>query len=115
MAEYDGVFPPIPPPTEEGRMPKLAFDQSSCRIYHLQDRLFNRPNAELRLRVMASINRNSPLECVVADIMSMLLGDSTVETVYMASLCELDCCISSNGHDGYFSFRVHGFDDKLPR
>jgi nardilysin len=34
LASYDLVFPPIPPPTEAGRLPQLAFDLGSCRLHH---------------------------------------------------------------------------------
>lgn len=41
----------------------------------------------------------------------MLVSDAITETAYMASVCELGSSILV--HDGGFTFRVHGFDDKL--
>ena len=112
-SQYDVVFPPIPPAKPPNHLPSLAFSRNGCRLFHLQDRLFNRPNTELRLKVMTSLNRMSALECTVADILVRVIADSLTETTYLASLCDLEYRIEACKSDGYFGFRFYGFNDKL--
>ena len=80
-------------------------------MWHLQDRTFKRPIAELRLLLHCGQANKSPLHSACSSLLIMLVSDAMTETAYMASVCELGSSIVVN--DGGFSLRVHGFDDKL--
>jgi len=108
----DKMFPPIPPAPPATRLPQVVFDKASVKVHHLQDRLFNRPQSELRVKLMPDIDRSSPLEAACGDLLQMLVADAVTETVYMASVCELFYDLSHSS-DGYFSFKFNGFNDKL--
>eukprot|EP00934_Nitzschia_sp_Nitz4_P008589 Nitzschia sp. Nitz4//scaffold226_size53432//33390//40437//NITZ4_006704-RA/size53432-augustus-gene-0.57-mRNA-1//1//CDS//3329542760//8579//frame0 len=103
-------FPPIPPPAPESRLPKLVCSTQTLKLWHLQDRTFKRPIADLRLQLNCEANK-TPLHKACADLLVYLVCDALTETAYMASVCELSSALSSN--DGGFYMRVHGFDDKL--
>ena len=81
------------------------------KLFHLQDRTFKRPIAELRLQLHCGAANISALHGACADLLVYLVSDSLTEISYMASVCELGSSLSAN--DGGFSMRVHGFDDKL--
>uniref|UniRef100_A0A7S4UXX9 Peptidase M16 C-terminal domain-containing protein n=2 Tax=Ditylum brightwellii TaxID=49249 RepID=A0A7S4UXX9_9STRA len=104
-------FPPIPPPLPESRLPQLVVDTQALRLWHLQDRTFKRPIAELRLKVICSHANKTPLHKACADLFVTLCQDAVTEISYLASVCELGSSISST--DQGFSLRVHGFDHKL--
>ena len=80
-------------------------------MWHLQDRKFRRPIAELRLKIICAHGNESPLYRACGDLLAILCQDTTTETCYLASVCELESSISST--DFGFTIRVHGFDDKL--
>ena len=108
----DGLhFPHVPPPLPTSRLPKLVHDTQLLKVWHLQDRKFKRPIAELRLQITCSSANKTPLHRACADLLAILLHDVTTETSYMASVCELGCEIQSN--DLGFGIRVYGFDDKV--
>jgi nardilysin len=111
--EDDKSFPPIPPAPPPTRLPQIAFDSPSVRLHHLQDRLFNRPQSELRIKLMHSVDRSNPLEAACGDLLQMLVADAVTETVYMASVCELFYDMT-HLYDGYFTFKFNGFSEKLP-
>ena len=111
--EDDKSFPPVPPAPSASRLPQLVFNKPTVKLHHLQDRLFNRPQSVLRLKLMPSIDRSSALESACGDLLQMLVADAVTETVYMASVCELFYDMNHT-YDGYFSFKFHGFNDKLP-
>lgn len=81
------------------------------KLWHLQDRTFKRPTAELRLQLNCADANKSPLHAACADILVYLISDTLTETAYLASVCELGSSLSVN--DGGLAMRVHGFDDKL--
>mmetsp|Transcript_15601 Transcript_15601/g.21691 ORF Transcript_15601/g.21691 Transcript_15601/m.21691 type:complete len:742 (-) Transcript_15601:63-2288(-) len=108
----DGVqFPAIPPAQSESRLPQLICNTQALKLWHLQDRKFHRPIAELRMRMTCADANKTPLQSACADLFVTLFGDTITETTYLASVCELGSSISSN--DVGFGMRVHGFDDKL--
>ena len=104
-------FPAIPPSLPESRLPKLVHNANGVKMWHLQDRKFKRPIAELRLRLICSGANKTPLHQACADLFVNLVSDAVTETSYLASVCELGSSISCS--DVGFSFRVNGFDDKL--
>jgi nardilysin len=81
------------------------------KLWHLQDRTFKRPIAELRLQLNCAEANKTPLHGACADLLVHLVSDALTETAYMASVCELGSSLGAN--DGGFGLRVHGFDDKL--
>ena len=108
----DGLhFPHVPPPLPMSRLPKVVHDTHLLKLWHLQDRKFKRPIAELRLQILCSGANKTPFHRACADLLAILLHDVTTEISYMASVCELGCEIQSN--DLGFGIRVHGFDDKV--
>lgn len=108
----DGIgFPPIPPAFPPSRLPQKLCNTGTLKLWHLQDRLFKRPIAELRLCLYCADANKSPLHSACADLLVHLVSDVMTEVAYMASVCELGSSISVN--DSGFTLRVHGFDDKL--
>lgn len=108
----DGLaFPPIPPAALPSRLPRLIFDKHSIKLWHLQDRKFHRPVADLRIGVECDGVGDSALKQGCLELFCRLCADALVETCYLASTSELGSSISPN--DTGFSIRVCGFDDKL--
>ena len=81
------------------------------KLWHLQDRKFKRPVAELRLKIACQGANRSPLEKACAELLAITIHDATTETSYLASVCELGNSIRSTDYG--FSLRINGFDDKL--
>ena len=81
------------------------------KLWHLQDRRFKRPIAELRVLLHCANANKTPLHGACADLLVHLISDALTEVAYLASVCELGSSLAAN--DGGFSMRVHGFDDKL--
>lgn len=81
------------------------------KLWHLQDRTFRRPTAELRLQLHCGEANKTPLHSACADLLVHLVSDAMTETAYLASVCEVGSSISSN--DTGLALRVNGFDDKL--
>lgn len=107
------AFPAIPPAAVPSRLPKLVANTNELKLWHLQDRVFKRPIADLRLQLNCAEANMTPLHSACADILVNLVSDSVTEISYMASVCDLGSSISAN--DGGFSVRAEGFDDKLLR
>lgn len=108
----DGVaFPPIPPPAPVSRLPRLIHDKDCLKVWHLQDRKFKRPVADLRIRVECDGVGDSALNQACLELFCRLCADALVETCYLASTSELGSSISPS--DTGFSIRVYGFDCKL--
>ena len=108
----DGIsFPAIPPPSLEERLPRLISNTKGVKLFHLQDRKFKRPTAELRLKIVCSGANKSPLHRACADLYSSLCMDALTETCYLASTCELGSSLRVS--DVGFTLRVCGFDHKL--
>mmetsp|Transcript_20206 Transcript_20206/g.22711 ORF Transcript_20206/g.22711 Transcript_20206/m.22711 type:complete len:1237 (-) Transcript_20206:127-3837(-) len=104
-------FPAIPPMSPASRLPKLVVNTNELKLWHVQDRVFKRPIAELRLQLNCAEANKSILHSVCADILVNLVCDNLTETSYMASVCEIGSSLSTN--DRGLSMRVHGFNDKL--
>ena len=81
------------------------------KFWHLQDRTFRRPIAELRLQLVCAEACKTPLHEACADLLVHLICDALTETAYLASVCEVGSSLSAN--ENGFSMRLHGFDDKL--
>jgi len=104
-------FPAIPSAAPESHLPCLVSDTNGVKLYHLQDRKFKRPIAELRLRIVCAGGNQSPFVRACSDLFVTLCKDELIELCYQASTCELGSNISID--DIGFPIRVHGFDDKL--
>lgn len=104
-------FPAIPPASPVSRLPQLVCNTPTLKLWHLQDRKFKRPIAELRVRLICEGANKTPLHKACADLFVKLCADAVTEISYLASVSELGSSQSSN--DVGFSLRVHGFDDKL--
>jgi len=86
----DGIaFPPIPPPAPATRLPLLIYDKHSFKLWHLQDRKFRRPLADLRIKVECEGMNDSALNQACMALFCKLCGDALTETCYLASVCEL--------------------------
>ncbi|KAL7536578.1 hypothetical protein ACHAXR_008597 [Thalassiosira sp. AJA248-18] len=109
--EDGAAFPPIPPPTPESRLPHLIYDKKSVKVWHLQDRKFKRPLADLRMNVECEGMNDSSLNQACMALFCRLCADALTETCYLASVCELGSSLYPT--DNGFSIRVHGFDDNL--
>jgi len=81
------------------------------KFWHLQDRKFKRPFAELRMLLTCQFANKTPLHRACAELLAILIHDTTTETCYLASVCELGNSIRAT--DLGLSIRVHGFDHKL--
>ena len=105
------AFPPIPPAAPPSRLPHLVHDMHGVKVWHLQDRKFKRPIADLRIKFDCDGVKDLPLNQGCLDLFCRLCADALVEICYLASTAELGSSISSN--DTGFSIRVYGFDDKI--
>jgi len=105
------AFPAIRPAASPSRLPKLIHNTNVLKFWHLQDRIFKRPIADLRLSLKCMEANKSALHSACADLLVNIVSDHLTETAYMASVCELGSSLAAN--DCGFSMRVHGFDDKL--
>ena len=107
----DGVaFPPVPPASPASRLPQLVYHQNSLKLWHMQDRRFKRPLADLRLNFVCD-GMNDALKQACMDLFCKLCADALAETCYLASVCELGSSLYST--DTGFSIHVNGFDDKV--
>jgi hypothetical protein len=109
--EDGSLFPAIPPAVSKSRLPQLVCNQKQLRLWHLQDRKFKRPIAELRVRLRCGGANKSPLHQACSDLLVCLCVDAVTEISYLASVCDLGSSISND--DVGFILRVHGFNDKL--
>lgn len=109
--ELGSHFPPIPPPSPQSRLPRMVSNNQVLKFWHLQDRKFKRPIAEMRMRLVCAAANKTPFHRACADLLVSLILDSITETSYLADVCELACSVGSS--DVGFSVHVHGFDDKL--
>lgn len=108
----DGLaFPAIPPSAPVSRLPLLVHDKDSFRLWHLQDRKFKRPLADLRIRFECEGMNDSAINQACMALFCKLCNDALTETCYLASIAELGSSIYST--DTGFSVRVHGFDHNL--
>jgi len=108
----DGIhFPAIPPPSPEAQLPRLVSSTKGVKVYHLQDRKFKRPIAELRMQIACAGANQSPFVRACSDLFVKLVADALVETCYQATTCELGSSIFCS--DVGYTIRVHGFDHKL--
>ena len=108
----DGVaFPHIPPATPASRLPRLVYDKHSIKMWHLQDRKFKRPHADLRISFQCEGMNDSALNQACMALFIKLCADALTETCYLASVCELGSSLYQT--DTGFSVRIHGFDDNL--
>ena len=105
------AFPPIPPPAPATRLPQLVYNNNSLKVWHVQDRKFKRPLADLRIKIECDGVSNSALNQACMDLFCRLCADALTETCYLASVCELGSSIFSS--DTGFSIRLNGFDHKL--
>jgi nardilysin len=109
--ESGKVFPAIPPAASPSRLPKLIFNTNELKFWHVQDRMFKRPIADLRLSLKCAEANKTALHSACADILVNLVSDHLTEVAYEASVCDLGSSWSAT--DEGFSLRVNGFDDKL--
>ena len=108
----DGTaFPPIPPPAPVSRLPRLIYSNNSINVWHLQDRKFKRPIADLRIKFECGSLNGSALNQACMELFCNLCADALTETCYLASVGELGSSIFAT--DTGFSIRVHGFDQNL--
>lgn len=105
------AFPPLPPPTTASRLPQLIYDNNCVRMWHLQDRRFKRPIADLRMHLECDGMQGSALNQACMELFCKLCTDSLTETCYLASVGELGSSLRPT--DTGFSIRVHGFDQHL--
>ena len=81
------------------------------KLWHLQDRKFKRPTAELRLKFASQNANKTPLHRACAELLTRVIHDATTETSYLADVCELGNSLRAT--DFGFTLRINGFDDKL--
>lgn len=108
----DGLaFPPIPPASPKSRLPCLVYEKNSIKMWHLQDRKFKRPTADLRISFTCDGLNDSALNQACMSLFIKLCADALTETCYLASVCDLGSSLGRT--DTGFSIRVHGYDDNL--
>lgn len=88
-----------------------SYPKQGVKVYHLQDRKFKRPIAELRMQIACAGANQSPFVRACSDLFVKLVADALVETCYQATTCELGSSIFCS--DIGYTVRVHGFDHKL--
>ena len=81
------------------------------KLWHLHDRKFKRPIAELRLNIICAVANKSPLYRACGDLFTVLCNDHLTDICYLASVCGAGNSLFCT--DVGFSMRVHGFDNKL--
>uniref|UniRef100_A0A7S4IA88 Peptidase M16 middle/third domain-containing protein n=1 Tax=Odontella aurita TaxID=265563 RepID=A0A7S4IA88_9STRA len=111
IVDADNDFPQIPPPSLQSHLPKLVSNDKSVKLWHMQDRKFERPIAELRLRFICAEANKTPFVRACTDLFVLLCCDAATETAYLADICELASSIVSTNVG--FSLRLSGFDHKL--
>jgi len=89
----------------------LLLNFQVLKFWHLQDRKFKRPIAEMRMRIVCAAANKTSFHRACADLFVSLILDSVTEISYLADVCELGCSVGST--DVGFTVHVHGFDDKL--
>ena len=104
-------FPPIPPAASPSHLPKLLVNTNELKLWHVQDRVFKRPIAELRLQLNCAEANKSVLHKVCTDLLVNIVCHNLSEISYMASVCEIGSSLEAN--DRGLALRVHGFNDKL--
>jgi secreted Zn-dependent insulinase-like peptidase len=105
------AFPAVPPATPPSRLPRLTYDTAELKMWHMQDRTYKRPIADLRLQLYCAEANKTSLCAACADILVNLVSDSVTEISYMASVCELGSSFASD--ETGISMRCNGFHDKL--
>ena len=105
------TFPAIPPVMSPSRLPKLVVNTNELKLWHVQDRVFKRPIAELRLQLNCADTDKSALHRACAELLVNLVCHNLSEISYMASVCEIGSSLYTNDRGLYV--RVHGFNDKM--
>ena len=105
------TFPAIPPAASPSHLPKLVINTNELKLWHVQDRVFKRPIAELRLQLNCAGTNESVLSKACSDLLVNLVCHNLSEISYMASMCEIGSSLNTN--DRGLAMRVHGFNDKL--
>eukprot|EP00752_Nemacystus_decipiens_P004086 g3739.t1 len=81
-------------------------------LWHLQDRIFMQPRAEIYLKVETPVCNESARSAALCELVVRLVNDSLVEYSYAAYVAELQYDLKAT--DMGFEIHVSGFDHKAP-
>ena len=88
-------FPTVPPSRGILRLPQLIHRSQAVDLWHLQDRVFLRPIAELRVAVHSGCANDSALNRACTELLVQICHDALTERVYLAALCEIGCSVET--------------------
>ncbi|CAN0250589.1 unnamed protein product [Ectocarpus sp. 12 AP-2014] len=112
-------------PAERHSPRKVAWESASARdaggggggvvrwtLWHLQDRTFGQPRAEIYLKVVTPVANESARSAALCELVVRLVNDSLTEYSYDAYVAELSYHVKAT--DAGFQIHVYGFDHKAP-
>ena len=84
--------------------------EEGLNIWHLIDPRFPLPKAQITCQFMSPTPMSSCESAALHDVFVKCLADHTTETIYMASMAELNCDIIGTTHA--LILKVYGFSEK---
>ncbi|CAN0317766.1 unnamed protein product, partial [Ectocarpus sp. 8 AP-2014] len=82
-------------------------------LWHLQDRTFGQPRAEIYLKVVTPVANESERSAALCELVVRLVNDSLTEYSYDAYVAELSYHVKATDA-GFQQIHVYGFDHKAP-
>ncbi|CAN0323011.1 unnamed protein product, partial [Ectocarpus sp. 8 AP-2014] len=82
-------------------------------LWHLQDRTFGQPRAEIYLKVVTPVANESARSAALCELVVRLVNDSLTEYSYDAYVAELSYHVKATDA-GFQQIHVYGFDHKAP-
>jgi nardilysin len=90
--------------------PQEIYSEDGLNVWHYIDKDFVTPKVNIWLRFVSNQTIDSPESAVLLTLMGMLFKEALNETIYMASMAELEAEISTQ--DIELEILVSGFSDK---
>jgi hypothetical protein len=96
-----------------GTSESISADRAAAAVaslWHLPDTSFNSPKSEIVIRLLSPLPIKDARSAMMLDILYGMLKELLNEELYMASMADLSCEISTS--DSWLSFRVSGYSEK---
>lgn len=87
-----------------------ADSSTGALLWHLPDVAFSSPKVEICIRLASEVSLHSALSALMLDVLCRMLCERVNEELYMASMADLDCHISTV--DMGLLVKVSGFSNK---